>query len=346
MKMKKLIGVFVFVGYVALSLSPAFAGGNGYGDHEHRNDRPTAHADAEAEANVSVRVGNVNKNTTTNKNINNNSLSIETGPVSVVGGSNSATANPVVNANPAVTTSIHNVVEAPRIAAQAPGIPESGGTNPQIFWDKPTMPANVLGINMTIAYLKVCKPKYKAGVDTRDIVEKGASGLTRIIFTPHANYVEQKSDAPVKEVSIAMPPDSSYSDRYVCLGTIKTEALMKEASTSQLDTLYNDAGRFAAEKIKGGYDEVYLITVPSVIAVNLGVSNKGGGYGIAPALSDLAGDTFRGLGAALSGNKGDTFPAAQLGTTFLVLAKPKQGEHGVEFNIGSLLNLPVHSPVR
>lgn len=318
--MSKFIAVLVLV---AVSSSPVFAGD----DHRRDHDRtPGVVSKAEAEVN--------------------SSLSVKTGPVSVIGGNNSMTASPVISANPTVTTSVGTFVEAPKIAAQAPGIPESAGTTPQIFWDRPTLPANVLGINMTIEYLKACKPRYKAGVDTRDIVEKGASGLTRITFTPHANHVERKSDMPVKEVSIAMPPDSSYSDRYVCLGTIKTEALMKEASASQLDTLYNDAGRFAADTVKGGYDEVYLITVPNVIAVNLGVSNKGGGYGIAPALSDLAGDTFRGLGAALSGNKGDTFPAAQLGTTFLVLAKPKDGEQGVLFNVGSLLNAPVHGPVR
>lgn len=325
--MKKLIGMLIG-GCMILALSPSFANGRDqWGNHDRHTRPPITNVHTETEVNVGVKVQSKNKNV--NENVNDNSLSIKTGPVSAMGGNND----------------VHMVVEAPKVAAQAPGIPEAMGTAPQIFWDKPTLPANVLGINMTLEYLKACKPRYKAGVDTRDIVMKGASGLTQITFTPHANYVEQKSDAPVKEVSIAMPPDSSYSDRYVCLGTIKTEALMKEASTSQLDTLYNDTGRFAADKIKGGYDEVYLITVPNVIAVNLGVSNKGGGYGIAPALSDLAGDTFRGLGVSLGGNKGDTFPAAQLGTTFIVLAKPKQGEQGVEFNVGSLLDLPVHGPV-
>lgn len=341
--MKNLVAVFALsIACLFGSSAISFAGGGSYGDRHDRDGRGSrSSANASADVDVNVQSKNANNN--------NNNLSVQTGPVTVNGGSNATTVNPVVNANPTVTTgaNVSNItVEAPKIAAQAPGIPESAGTTPHIFWGNPTLPANVLGINMTLEYLKACKPRYKAGVNLEDIVKKGISGLTQVTFTPHANYAEQKNTDPVKEVSIAMPPDASYRDRYVCLGVMKVEAFMKGASASQLDTLYNDAGAFAVEKIKGGYDEVYLITVPNVIAVNLGVSNKGGGFGVAPALSDLAGDTFRGLGAALSGNKGDTFPAAQLGTTFLVLAKPKQGEAGTEVNLGSLLTLPTHKPMQ
>lgn len=334
--------------FIAISFSPAFAGNDDNRDRRDRNGDASAFSKAEAEANVDVRVESTNKNNNENTNINKPTFSVETGPVSVTGGSNSVTANPVVNANPTVTTttSISNVVEAPKIAAQPPGIPESAGTTPQIFWDKPTMPANALSTRMIIEYLKACKPRHKSGDKTKTIVKKGASGLTEITFTPFPQYAREASAQGVGDVSVAMPPDSAYRDRFACIGTMQAQAIPKHAGKSNFDVLTDDAAIFGAENFKGGYPEVYLITVEDVIAVNLGVSNRGGGFGIAPALSDLAGDTFRGVGGVWSGNKGDTFAAAQLGTTFLVLAKPKDGEEGVDFNIGSLLTLPVHSPVR
>jgi len=268
-----------------------------------RNGSNSARAEAEAEVDVDVRT-NVDTNT-------------------------SAIASP--------TITIGDVGRV-KIPPGAPGIPQSLGETPQIFWG-PTLPANALGVEMNLEYLKACKPRYKKDLDTRDIVKKGASGLTSITFSPHANHLTQTNNEPVKEVFVAMPADESSSDKYICLGIIKVEALMKKATDSQLDTLYTDAGEFAVETLRGGYEEVYLVTVPGVIAKNLGVSNRGGGAGFAPAISEIAGDTFRGLGIALSGNKGDTFSVAQLGTTLMVLAKPKKDEQGVEVPTGNLYKI-------
>lgn len=337
--MNKLITAVVSL--LLVFASTAFAGGeNG---ERYRGGKPkassssSAKASAEAEANVDVR----NKN----KNVNKNRISVGDTSASATGGAGYGGAGGVGYGGSGGTggsvdfyQALGFNFEAPKRVAPAPEIPDSSGSTPQIFWG-PTLPANILGVNMTLEYLKACKPRYKKDIDVRDIVQKGASGLTSITFTPHANYFEQKNGEPVKEVLIAIPEDESSSDKYVCLGIMKVEALMKKATDSQFDTLTNDAGMFGSENFKGGYTEVYLITVPGAISKNLGVSNRGGGAGIAPALSSLAGETFRGVGTSFSGQKGDTFTTGQLGVTFVVVAKPKDGDRSVEFKTGNLLTV-------
>lgn len=287
----------------------------------------------------------------TNLNVNNNSplslSSSSSNAASFSSSSSSSNANSSVDATVSGTNalSVGNIstsggvsavanVEAPQIPAMAPGIPQVSTGTPQLY--RPSgVPANAAGMHMTLEYLKACAPRYRAGTRIESVSEKGASGLTRITFNPHYGTDDRK---PVKEVVVAMPPDASFTGRYVCLGVMKVEALAKESSTAQLQTIMDDAGQFGAENIRGGYDEVYLITVPGVLTSNMGVEGTGRGWGLAPAAGDIVGGNgFLGLGASLGRSGGVTLPVAQLGATFAVLAKPREGEKGVEVPVGAFL---------
>lgn len=302
--------------------------------------------------------GGGGENENTNVNVNNNSPSSfslsSSSSQSFAASSSSSSSNSSVDAAISGTNALsvgnistsggvsaQAIVEAPLIPAMAPGIPQISTGTPQLY--RPAgVPANAAAMAMTLEYLKACSPRYRAGKRIESVAEKGASGLTRITFNPHYGADTRN---PVKEVVVAMPPDASFTGRYVCLGIMKVEALPKESSTAHLQTIMDDAGQFGAENIRGGYDEVYLITVPGVLTANMGVEGTGRGWGLAPAVGDIVGGNgFLGLGASLGRSGGITLPVAQLGATFAVLAKPREGEKGVNVPVGAFLGKNTSSP--
>ncbi|MEK7152112.1 MAG: hypothetical protein AAB773_01650 [Patescibacteria group bacterium] len=324
------IGLFLF-GESTLVLA---TGNSHHGGHHNGGSNANANAGARASAGATAiaDVDNTNVNMNTNDNINVN--------LNVNENSNTNTND---NRSSATVGNISMTVEKSLPAANLPFVPSVA---PQLMGGAgathgSTLPANALGIDMTLTYLKNCQPEFTGKDDTDDIVKKGGSGMTTITFTPHSNFSKGSQD-PIGKAIVAMPPNTTYADFYVCLGIIKTEAVLKKAGLAQFGTIINDTGAFAAKHLKGGYKEVYLVTVPKVIATNMGATSNGNGLGIAPGGTNvMGGNTLLSLGGLFSDSKGYTFPSAQLGTTFLVLAK-KEKDTSAEVtvhkvNVGSLL---------
>ena len=309
----------------------AFATGKDKHHHGgHHNSSLSANANAEATATVDIDNTNVNVNVNENNNTNTNT------------NSNSNT-NTNDNRSSSTVGNISMTVERALPAANLPFVPSavpqlsSGGTVGQ----GTTLPANALGVNMTLTYLKNCQPEFTGNDDMDDIVKKGGSGMTTVTFTPHSNFSKGSKESIGKAI-VAMPPNTTYADFYVCLGIIKTEAIPKKAGLAQLGTIINDTGAFAAKYLKGGYKEVYLVTVPKAIATNMGATSNGSGLGVAPGGTNvMGGNTLLSLGGVFNDSSGYTFPSAQIGVTFLVLAKKEKDTsadvtvHKVD--VGSLL---------
>lgn len=320
-------------GYIAVcmfassTLVLATGNDNHHGGHHNdgSNSSVAANANAAATATATVNSTNINENSNTNTNTNTN---------------NNTNTND--NKSSATVGNISMTVEASLPAANIPFVPSA---TPQLMGGAlghgVTLPANALGVDMTLMYLKNCQPEFTGKDDTDDIVKKGGSGMTTITFTPHSNFSKGSQD-PIGKAIVAMPPNTTYADFYVCLGIIKTEAILKKAGLAQFGTIINDTGAFTAKYMKGGYKEVYLVTVPKAIATNMGATSNGNGLGVAPGGTNvMGGNTLLSLGGLFSDSKGYTFPSAQLGTTFLVLAK-KEKDTSAEVvvhkvNVGSLL---------
>ncbi len=252
------IGLFMFGGNTLV-----FATGNSHhGGHHNGGPNASAGASASARATAVADVDNTNVNVNVNENSNTNT------------NTNSNTNNNTVtndNKSSATVGNISMTVESSLPAANLPFVPSAvpqilGGTG---VGQGSTLPANALSVDMTLTYLKNCQPEFTSKDDTDDIVKKGGSGMTTITFTPHSNFSKGSQDSIGKAI-VAMPPNTTYADFYVCLGIIKTEAISKKAGLAQLGTIINDTGAFAAKHMKGGYKEVYLVTVPKAIATNMG----------------------------------------------------------------------------
>ncbi|MCR4330480.1 MAG: hypothetical protein NUV49_01205 [Patescibacteria group bacterium] len=320
------VGLFMFGG----STFALATGNSHHGGHHNGGSNANAGASASAGATAIADVDNTNVNLNINENSNTNT------------NTNSNT-NTNDNKSSATIGDISMTVESSLPAANIPFVPSAtphlmGGTG---GGHGATLPANALGVDMTLTYLKNCQPEFTGKDNTDDIVKKGGSGMTTVTFTPHSNFSKGSQD-PIGKAIVAMPPNTTYADFYVCLGIIKTEAIFKKAGLAQFGTIINDTGAFTAKYMKGGYKEVYLVTVPKAIAINMGATSNGNGLGVAPGGTNvMGGNTLLSLGGLFSDSKGYTFPSTQLGTTFLVLAKKEQGTSADvvvhKVNVGSLI---------
>lgn len=214
------------------------------------------------------------------------------------------------------------VINNPKPLPPAPGIITPNSAAPTLF-DQRGLPANAKGLDLAIRFMRACPSTYVKGTKLSEVREKGDSGRTSLIFTPHSNYAKYSNGKDVGESDVVEIPDNAKAGefRYLCLGLIQSEALAKEASDVPIQTVIGDAVRFAGDNLSG-FSKIHLVLIPKeALSVNMGVDAGGKGFGIAPGASGMISSLLATLSAGYSSNTGQTFPAAQLGGTFLVVAE-------------------------
>lgn len=213
------------------------------------------------------------------------------------------------------------VINSPKPLPPAPGVVVPGATPPPLF-EQRGLPANAK-VELALRFMRACPSTYMKGVELREVREKGSSGLTNMIFTPHSNYVKYSNKGDVQISQVVEIPDHAKvgEHRYLCLGLIQSEALAKEASMVPIQTIVNDAVRFSGNELKG-FTKINLVFIPKeALSVNMGLNADGKGFGISPGASGMIGALLGTLAGGFTTNSGYTFPAAQLGGTFIVVAE-------------------------
>ena len=214
------------------------------------------------------------------------------------------------------------IVNNPKPLPPAPGVVTPNASAPTLF-NQYGLPANAKGLDLALRFMRACPSTYVKGSQLHEVREKGRSGLTNLIFTPHSNYAKYGNGKPIKESQVVeVPANAKVGEyRYMCLGLIQSEALASKASDVPIQTIMNDAVRFAGDELEG-FDEIDLVYIPKEsLSVNMGLNADGKGFGLSPGASGVMGAVLGTLSLGISTNSGYTFPAAQLGGTFLVVAK-------------------------
>lgn len=214
------------------------------------------------------------------------------------------------------------VINNPKPLPPAPGVVVPNASAPTLF-EQHGLPANAKAVNLVLNFMRACPSTYVKGVELREVREKGSSGLTNLIFTPHSNYAKygNKGDVHMSQV-VEIPTNAKVGEhRYLCLGLIQSEALAKNASEVPPQTIVNDAVQFAGDELKG-FNKINLVFIPKeALSVNMGLNAAGNGLGISPGASGMWGSVLATLVGGFTTNSGYTFPAAQLGGTFIVVAE-------------------------
>ena len=236
-----------------------------------------------------------------------------------------------------------NNVGSPVITFQAakPALPAA--PIPQHFLQPPTLfgqrgqPANAQAIDFALNYLSQCPPNF-GNADVREVREKGSSRYTRVIYTPHSNYLEYARRDIRPRARVAMIPEQVEQGKCVCLGLLQVEAFASDASEVAIQSVINDAGLFVRDELRG-FEEVRLILIPAhSISVNMGIRSHGNGIGAAPGLSGMLSSILGTLGFNASLNNGRTFPEAQVGATFALVAAGEVPDGAPALDISSFHN--------
>lgn len=208
--------------------------------------------------------------------------------------------------------------QAAKPALPAAPIPQHFLQPPQIFQQRGA-PANAHAVDFALQYLAQCPPSF-TDTEVREMREKGDSRYTRIIFTPHSNYREFATGNIRPRARVAMVPEQVGQGKCVCLGLLQVEAFAGSASDVTIQSVIHDAGLFVRDELRG-FGEIRLIVIPAhSISVNMGMDAHGNGIGAAPGLSGMLNSILATFGLNASINNGRTFPAAQMGATFALVA--------------------------
>lgn len=214
------------------------------------------------------------------------------------------------------------VINNPKLLPPAPGVVVPNASAPTLF-DQHGLPANVKGMDLVLRFMRACPSTYVKGVSLREVREKGESGFTNLIFTPHSNYAKygNKGDVQMSQV-VEIPTNAKVGEhRYLCLGLIQSEALAKNAGEVPIQTIVGDAVRFTGDTLKG-FNTINLVLIPKeALSWNMGLSADGKGFGFSPGASGMIGALLGTLSGGFTTNSGNTFPVAQLGGTFIVVAE-------------------------
>lgn len=214
------------------------------------------------------------------------------------------------------------VINNPKLLPPAPGVVVPNASAPTLF-DQHGLPANVKGMDLVLRFMRACPSTYVKGVSLREVREKGESDFTNLIFTPHSNYAKygNKGDVQMSQV-VEIPTNAKVGEhRYLCLGLIQSEAIAKNAGEVPIQTIVGDAVRFTGDTLKG-FNTINLVLIPKeALSWNMGLSADGKGFGFSPGASGMIGALLGTLSGGFTTNSGNTFPVAQLGGTFIVVAE-------------------------
>lgn len=260
-------------------------------------------------------------------------------------GNSSSTSSTSSTAQGGKVENVGNVSNTGNVVINNPKPLPPAANIPYVLPQAPTLyflegkPANATALLLAKEYLTQCPPTFSE-VDVSEIRADGASGATKAIFTPHANYAAFKKPDILPRIQVAITPNQLPAGEYkcTCLGLLQVEALSKEASDAGFQTIINDAGIFARNKMRG-YGDIRLVLIPGhSVSVNFGAEGGASGYGIAPGFSGLLNSVLATIGANVSKNTGRTFPVAQIGATFAVVAGGDIPPGAASVDFGALLN--------
>lgn len=279
----------------------------------------TAEANARSEAEVKVKIGDQVLSNTTQVDVKQGDINnqVITGPVHTNTNQEQAQSNTLTNVGSPIV-SINN----PKPLPPAPGVIVPNSAAPTLF-NQYGLPANAKGMDLALRFMRACPSTYVKGVELREVREKGDSGLTNLIFTPHSNYVKYSNKGDVHMSQVVEIPDNAKVGeyRYLCLGLIQSEALAKNASDVPIQTVIGDAVRFSGDELRG-FNKINLVLIPKeALSVNMGINADGKGFGVSPGASGMINAMLATLTGGFSMSSGYTFPAAQLGGTFIVVAE-------------------------
>ena len=310
-----------------------------------------AFADSTAIANAGATssAGALANGNSLNANLNLNggpaSASAQTGPVSVGQNVGAVTVTPSLKTGAVTNQTQTNLTiqggVPPKIPVGVPGAVVPQAPMPQIFGGL-NQPTTVTGIPLILEYLDACKPVATRGNELEDVFAEGASGKTKIIFSPDQDYKNKRtvivtkqqvwggtvSDSAVQQVESVAAGFPEKAGRYTCLGVL-TVVAKKGAHDVPFTTVLSDARIYPLRQMEG-FKNVVLVSVKESIAAALGVTTAGSGFSVSPGLSAAAANvlTLGTLGAGYSNGSGGTYSAARIGDTFLVLS-PATGSDGV-----------------
>ncbi|GEM_PF-7048569 len=237
-------------------------------------------------------------------------------------------------------------ISNPKPLPPAAPIPSVQTEAPALFFNKGE-PANAAAVRFAIEFLKQCPPTFDE-TDVSEIRGDGASGKTRVIFTPHSNYATFKKPDLAPRVSVVMTPEQLPAGKFkcMCLGLLQVEAYTSDASDVAFQTIVNNAGIFARDKMRG-YADVKLVLIPAYsVSVNMGADATARGFGLAPGFSGLLNTFLTTIGGNLSSNTGRTFPAAQIGATFAVVAGGDIPDGAASIDLGAFMDALAIVPLK
>lgn len=271
-------------------------------------------------------------NSQSTSNVNNSGNSDAQSSSTSTGGSVSHTGNISGSGNSSV------VINNPKPIPFPAPIPSVNAQAPTLFFNKGE-PANATATRLAIEFLKQCPPTFDEA-DVSEIRGNGASNKTRAIFTPHSNYTAFKKSELAPRIRVVMTPEQLPAGKFkcTCLGLLQVEAYTSDASEVAIQTVINDAGIFARDKMRG-YTDVKLVLIPAhAVSINMGADANASGFGVAPGFSGLLNTVLGTIGANASKNTGRTFPAAQIGATFAVVAGGDIPDGAVSIDLGAFMN--------
>lgn len=228
------------------------------------------------------------------------------------------------------------VINNPKPLPPAPGVVVPNSSAPTLF-NQYGLPANAKGVDLALRFMRACPSTYVKGVTLHEVRGEGDSGLTNLIFTPHSNYAKYGNGKAVEEAQVVEIPENAKAGehRYLCLGLIQSEARAKNASEVPIQTIVNDAVKFGGDNLKG-FDKIDFVFIPKeALSVNMGLNADGKGFGISPGGAGMIGQMLATLAGGFSMNTGYTFPAAQLGGTFIVVAEGDFPDATAQIDFGS-----------
>ena len=278
------------------------------------------------------------------------SASAQTGPVSVGQSVGAVTVTPSLQTGSVANRTSLTIQggEPPKIPVGVPGTVVPQVPTAQIFGGL-NAPATVTGIPLIMEYLNACQPVATRADPLEDIFAEGASGKTKIVFSPDQDYAGKKSVIVTKEkvwggtvtTSIVQQVESvtaafpQTAGKYTCLGVLTVMAKRNEHGVP-FTTIVSDARIYPLKEMKG-FKNVVLVSVKEAIAAALGTTTAGNGFSVSPGLSAAAANvlTLGTLSAGFSNGSGGTYSDANIGDTFLVLS-PTTDSDGVVIDPGQI----------